>query len=279
MIDGLFLGEEAMTTFREFEHAGWADNSTAQSYHQHVGQVTVGCIPDLLDAAGFKRGDKILDVACGAGYVAAAVRDRGAEAVGVDFSTSQVRLAQQTYPGIRFAEGDAEALPFQDGEFAAVLNAFGLPHIPDAEKAAAEARRVLKPGGLLVFNVWDRFEANPTAVANATVIEGMFPGDPQVRFRVPFEMHDPALLRRMLDDARFRERRIEPKEVAIEAASAREVAIGQVRGTPRSALLEKKGASLDDVIDRVAAELARIGGAAPYRASSRAIVVEAVARP
>ncbi len=108
----------------------------------------------LLDAAGFKRGDKVLDVACGAGYVAAAARDRGADAVGVDFSASQVRLAEQTYPKIRFVEGDAEALPFGDEEFAAVLNAFGLPHIPDADKAAAEAHRVLKPGGRFAYATW-----------------------------------------------------------------------------------------------------------------------------
>ena len=143
-----------MTTFREFEHAGWSDNSTARSYHQHLGQVTVGCIPDLLDAAGFKRGDKVLDVACGAGYVAAAARDRGADAVGVDFSAPQVRLAEQTYPGIRFVQGDAEDLHFGDGEFAAVLNAFGLPHIPDADQATAEAYRVLKPNGRFAYASW-----------------------------------------------------------------------------------------------------------------------------
>ena len=52
-----------MTTFREFEQARLvADNSTAHAYHEYVGQVTIGCIPDLLDAAGFKRGDKVLDV-------------------------------------------------------------------------------------------------------------------------------------------------------------------------------------------------------------------------
>jgi SAM-dependent methyltransferase len=146
-----------MTTleaFRDFEHAGWSDNSVALSYHQHLGQVTTGCIPDLLDAAGLKRGDKVLDVACGAGYVAAAAHDRGADAVGVDFSASQVQLAGQTYPSIRFIEGDAEALPFQDGEFDAVLNAFGLPHIPNPDKAAAEAYRVLKPGGRFAYASW-----------------------------------------------------------------------------------------------------------------------------
>lgn len=143
-----------MTTFREFEQAGWSDNATAQSYHQHLGQVTTGCVPDLLNAAEVKRGAKVLDVACGAGYVAAAARDRGADAVGVDFAPSQVRLAEQTYPGIRFLEGDAEDLPFPDGGFDAVLNAFGLPHVTNADKAAAEAHRVLKSGGRFAYASW-----------------------------------------------------------------------------------------------------------------------------
>src|SRR5687767_14714065 len=64
---GIFEGRRTMTTFREFEHAGWSDHSTAQAYHQHLGQVTRGCIPDLLEAAGVKRGAQVLDVACRAG--------------------------------------------------------------------------------------------------------------------------------------------------------------------------------------------------------------------
>ena len=94
--------------FRDFEHAGWGNDTVANAYHRHLGEVTSGCIPELIRAASLKAGDKVLDVACGAGYVAAAARDRGAEAVGVDFSAAQVRLAEQTYPDIRFMDGDAD---------------------------------------------------------------------------------------------------------------------------------------------------------------------------
>jgi SAM-dependent methyltransferase len=140
--------------FRDFEHAGWIDNSVVLSYHSTLGEVTRACVPALLEAAGLKTGDCVLDVACGAGYVAAAARDRGAEPVGVDFSAAQVRLAEQSYPGIRFVEGDAEALPFTDGEFDVVFNAFGLAHVPNPEVATAEAYRVLKPGGRFVYAWW-----------------------------------------------------------------------------------------------------------------------------
>ncbi len=141
-------------SFRDFEQAGWSDHATAASYHRGVADVTRECIPELIRATGVKAGDKVLDVGCGAGYVAAAAHDRGANAVGLDFSATQVRLAEQIYPDIRFIEGDAEALPFPDGEFDVVLNAFGLPHVANADRAAAEAFRVLKPEGRFGYASW-----------------------------------------------------------------------------------------------------------------------------
>jgi SAM-dependent methyltransferase len=144
----------AGNAFRDFEHAGWGDEAIAEAYHRNLGDVTIGCVPELIRAARLKTGDKVLDVACGAGYVAAAARDGGAEATGVDFSAAQVRLAQQTYPGVRFIEGDAQALPFADAEFDTVLNAFGFPHVPDPDKTTVESYRVLKPGGRFAYASW-----------------------------------------------------------------------------------------------------------------------------
>jgi SAM-dependent methyltransferase len=229
-------GQAAVTTFRDFEHAGWSDNSVAQSYHQHLGHVTVGCIPDLLDAASFKRGDKVLDVACGAGYVAAAARDRGADAVGVDFSASQVRLAEKTYPNIRFVEGDAEALPFTDGEFVAVLNAFGLPHIPNPDKAAAEAHRVLKPGGRFAYASWCEaskcigFSMVYDAVrAHGSLDVGLPPGP---NF---FGYGDPNYAREMLGRAGFADVSVKEVPLVWRAATPDAIIEGISRGTVRAA--------------------------------------------
>ena len=63
--------------FRNFELAGWDNDAVALSYHRNLAEVTSGCIPELIRAAGVESGHKILDVSCGAGYVAAAARDRG----------------------------------------------------------------------------------------------------------------------------------------------------------------------------------------------------------
>lgn len=144
----------AADAFRAFEHAGWNTQSVAVSYHRHLGELTRGCIPQLMRATGLKAGDKVLDVACGPGYVAAAARERGANVVGLDFSAAQIAIARQACPGVRFVEGDAEALPFADAAFDTVSNAFGMPHLANPERAAAEAYRVLKPGGRFCYASW-----------------------------------------------------------------------------------------------------------------------------
>jgi ubiquinone/menaquinone biosynthesis C-methylase UbiE len=141
-------------TFAQFERAGWADEAVALSYHQSLSEVTRACVPALLESARLKPSDRVLDIACGVGYVTAAARDCGARAVGIDFSAAQVRLAEQTYPDIKFLEADAEALPFGDRNFDVVFNAFGMPHLPNPDVATAEAHRVLTPGGRFVYASW-----------------------------------------------------------------------------------------------------------------------------
>jgi SAM-dependent methyltransferase len=179
---------------------------------------------------------------------------------------------------IEWREADAMALPFDDGAFGAVVCQFGFMFVPDKAAALREARRVLKDGAHLIFSVWDRIEENPHHVIGAAVIESLFPGDAEMKYRIPYEMYDVASLRELLKQGGFEEASIGKKRVPIGAVSARTLATGQVRGTPRSLLLEKRGVSLDDVIERVTAALAKAGGADPYRGSAQAIVVEARAR-
>jgi ubiquinone/menaquinone biosynthesis C-methylase UbiE len=142
-------------SFSDFELAGWEDESTAAEYDRHLSIVTLQSAGALLDDARLRSGQKILDIATGAGYVAAAAARIGAEPVGLDFSATQVRLARERHPGIRFEQGDAEALPFDADTFDAVVNAFGLCHLPNPDLALREAFRVLKPGGSVAFSVWD----------------------------------------------------------------------------------------------------------------------------
>lgn len=138
--------------FRAFEHAGWG--SIPAQYHQGFGELTVQAIEPLLDAAQVSAGARVLDVASGPGYVAAAAARRGAQVVGVDFSAAMVEHARGRYPILEFREGDAEELPFASSSFDAVVISFGLLHLGRPERALAEAHRVLRPGGRVGFTVW-----------------------------------------------------------------------------------------------------------------------------
>ncbi|MGT2433279.1 class I SAM-dependent methyltransferase [Cupriavidus basilensis] len=142
-------------SFQEFERAGWEDPATVSGYDQNLSGVTIQSIGALLDAAAVGDGTQVLDVATGAGYVAAAAARRGAHPVGIDFAAAQVGMARQRYPDLRFEQADAQALPFEPGTFDAVVNAFGMCHLPDPDLALREALRVLKPGGRVAFTVWD----------------------------------------------------------------------------------------------------------------------------
>jgi len=105
----------------------------------------------------------VLDVACGPGYVSAAANQSGAVPTGIDFSKNMVAIAKRMFPAIRFTQGDAHELPFEDDSFDRVLMNFGLLHVANPERACAEACRVLKPGGKFGFTVWAGPEQNPGA--------------------------------------------------------------------------------------------------------------------
>ena len=142
--------------FREFEHSGW--QSIPAGYHEAFGSLTSQAIGPLLDAVGAKKGVKLLDIASGPGYVAAAAARRGALVLGIDFSAAMVEKARQVHPGVDYREGDAEALPLGNGLFDAAVMNFGILHLGHPEKALFEAQRVLRPGGRFAFSVWAKPE-------------------------------------------------------------------------------------------------------------------------
>jgi SAM-dependent methyltransferase len=141
------------SAFRKFEHEGWQE--IASRYDSGFAAVTTQSIPALLDAACVTKGTRLLDIACGPGYAAAAAAARGASALGIDFSSEMVEEARGRYPGIEFQEGDAEQLSFPASRFDAVVLNFGMLHLGRPEHAIREAYRVLGPGGHIAFTVWD----------------------------------------------------------------------------------------------------------------------------
>ncbi len=101
-----------------------------------------------------RRGTRMLDIACGPGLLASGARARGAVARGVDFSPAMLAVARARDTAVPFDEGDAEALPYGDAAFDAVVANFGIHHAPRPLLALREAHRVLRGGGHVAFSFW-----------------------------------------------------------------------------------------------------------------------------
>ena len=157
-----------VAAFKQFERSGWTD--VANNYLDAFTLLTTQAVEPLLDAAGVAPGRRVLDVACGPGFMTAAAARRGALATGVDFASTMVELARRLTPGVRFEEGDAEALPFADHSFDAVVIGFGMLHFGDPDRALAEAHRVLASGGRVAFTVWaEPAEAIPFGIITRAI--------------------------------------------------------------------------------------------------------------
>lgn len=235
---------------------------------------------DLVRRLPAQPGHAVVELACGTGIVTQRLRRRLGQSVrlvATDISEAMLDYARAKVGGdIEWRTADAAALPFAEREFGAAVCAFGVMFVPDKERFFAEARRVLSEGGVLLFNVWDGLVNNAHGRAADEALEEVFPNEPSMKFgALPYEFNDRTSIASMLRRAGFGEPRMEAVRLQCGAPSAREFATGQLRGTPRGALIEERGAKLDGVIDRLAQKLARIGGSEPFAYSAQALVVEA----
>ncbi len=154
---------------------------------------------------------------------------------------------------------------------------FGAMFFPDRPSGYREARRVLKPGGCFLFNVWDRIEENVFADDVTNALAALFPDDPP-RFlaRTPHGYHDTALIRRDLEKAGFSDVEIETREEESRAPSPRHVALAYCQGTPlRNEIEARVTATLEAATDHAAAAIASRHGNGEVAAKIQAHVITA----
>ena len=221
-----------------------------------------------LALVGYKGSGKVLDVACGPGTLSLLIHRDAGEIHGIDFSPGMLEcfnreVARRGIANIKTWRMDGQHLEFGDGEFDWAFSIFGLMFFPDRGKGYREALRVLRPGGALLFNVWDRLEANEFALAVTDALAALFATDPP-RFlaRTPHGYHEAERIGAELRTAGFREVRVETLPRTSRAANARDVALGYCQGTPLAGEIEARApGALARVTEQVTAALAQRHGA------------------
>jgi SAM-dependent methyltransferase len=239
---------------------------------------------DLAARLKTRSPSRVLEIAAGTGAVtralAAELPERSA-IVATDLNQAMLDHAATvgTKRAVEWRQADAMALPFGDAEFDAVVCQFGVMFFPDKAKAFGEVRRVLKPGGVFLFNVWDRIEENEFADVVTAALRSLFPSDPP-RFmaRIPHGYHDPAAVQRELSAGGFAQpARFEIVAARSKAASPRIPAVAYCQGTPLRNEIEAKGmarlAEATDVAEKALAE--RFGtGAVDGKIKAHIVTVE-----
>ena len=228
---------------------------------------------------------RVLEIAAGTGVVTrrlAATLPARAEIVATDLNQAMLDMAAAIGVArpVRWQQADAMALPFDDGTFDAVVCQFGAMFFPDKPKAFSEARRVLRPGGTFVFNVWDRIEENDFAYLTLVALAQVFPSDPP-RFmaRTPHGYHDKAAVAKDLAAGGFTAQpKIETIAARSRAESARIPAFAYCQGTPwRSEIEARDPARLEEATDAATRAIAeRFGdGAVDGKIQAHVVTIEA----
>ena len=224
---------------------------------------------------------RLLEIACGTGVLTRATASRLPPTTSItatDLNPAMLEQAQHvgTSRPVTWRQADALALPFPDASFDAVVCEFGAMFFPDKPTAFREVRRVLVPGGVFLFSVWDRIEDNEITDVATNALVSVFPENPPwFMRRTPHGYHDRGTIERDLSEAGF------PLPIEFEtitersrASSASEAAIGICQGTPLRNEIEVRDPSrLQEATDAAARAIADRFGSGPIDGKMQAHLI------
>ena len=257
--------------------------SIPEKYDEHLGPLLFHAYAeDLAARLNVGAGGRVLETACGTGisteFLRRALPD-DVEIVATDLSDPMLEFARAKrgeLDGVSFEQADALSLAYDDGTFDAVVCQFGLMFYPDKLAGIREAARVLRPGGQLLFNVWDSLEWNPIARVAFEAIGEFFSDDPPAFLQLPFGYYEIDPIKALLHEAGFANVEINVVRTVSERPSAAHVAEGLVAGNPSILEIQERGtAPAEQVIAAVAQSIAEEFGDDPMRTPLQAIVFSA----
>jgi len=264
------------------QHAAFV-GSIPENYDRYLGPCLFeDYATDIAHRVLVPDGASVLEIACGTGIVTRKLRDSlptNVRLVATDLNEAMLAYAKhkfQSNESVELKQADAMELPFPDASFDAVVCQFGLMFFPDKELAVREVHRVLKPGGVYVFNVWDAIEKNELAeIANETV-RTFFEQDPPTFYQVPFGLYDQTVVRKLLDGAGFRDVEILVLAKTGVSPSAADAAKGLIEGNPVIVEINQRAtSSVESIESAVAAAIAARCGDNPVRGKLQAIICTA----
>jgi ubiquinone/menaquinone biosynthesis C-methylase UbiE len=182
--------------------------------------------------------DSVLEVACGTGVVTRALSAtlaRHCAIVATDLNQAMVEHGKQigTDNPVTWRQADAMALPYSDGTFDLVVCQFGVMFFPDRVRAYREIRRVLRPGGSFLFNIWNGIAANEFAHVVSDAAGALFPADPpDFLSRTPHGHGSTAQIESDLSAAGFSAIEFHQRDDVSTAATPDLAAVAYCHGTP-----------------------------------------------
>ena len=204
------------------EQSGYqVSGNAAELYERHAVRYMMGpWAPELVEVAALRRGERVLDLACGTGLVARLAAPQvgsTGQVTGLDFNAGMLAVARSRSPpsgaAITWVEGSAVAMDLSDASFDVILCQQGLQFFPDKLAALREMHRVLVPGGRVLLSVWK--SAGPYNIAVGEALERHVGAEAASKYRASRIVPDAEALRRMLAEARFREAHIRPSVMTI----------------------------------------------------------------
>jgi ubiquinone/menaquinone biosynthesis C-methylase UbiE len=250
--------EDTMTqaSFHSSKYAG----TGPENYEKHfVPSISAPLADDLIAAAALDRGERVLDVACGTGYVtrkAAELVGTDGVVAGLDVNPGMLSVAREATSDDRpidWYETSIEATPLPEGSFDVVLCQMGLQFVPDKPKALGEIHRILRPGGRVVLNVPG---PTPKLFAELGAALGEHIGPQCVGFvDAVFALHDGDELRRLMTEAGFENVDVHGTRVQLTFPAPEEFMWQYIHSTPLAGIVgkasdEQRAALTEDVRER-----------------------------